>query len=84
MDVVSVGGCRLKNEPYFREGKAPAEPTTDAETHGSAGASPSHFQLVPVRFCIRLRVDRIDFSCDGTDHFEVATNRLTVARRNRF
>ncbi len=25
----------------FREGEAPAEPPTDAETHGSAGASPS-------------------------------------------
>ncbi len=27
----------------FREGEAPAEPTTDGETHGSAGASPSQF-----------------------------------------
>jgi len=41
-EVVDFG--ESVREVDAREGEAPAEPTTDAETHGSAGASPSQFE----------------------------------------
>ena len=45
MDVVAVAVSRPKNDHDSQEGEAPAEPTTDAETHGSAGASPFLFMI---------------------------------------